>query len=72
MSKFKERHTEDYLEFLRDFEDQKRSISAYKDAKVNLKIQYTFLQLVENLWHETLQEILDASSYSGQVSLVFR
>ncbi|XP_053396352.1 heat shock 70 kDa protein 12B-like [Mercenaria mercenaria] len=70
MTKFKDRHIEDYIDLLRHFEVKKRDICPSSESKVTIKIPQTFSDLVRECWEETLQERIGQSVYSSQVKLV--
>ncbi|XP_053396353.1 heat shock 70 kDa protein 12B-like [Mercenaria mercenaria] len=69
MSKFKDRHIEDYIDLLRHFEVKKRDICPSTDSKVTFKIPQTFADVVQECRDKTLQKRIDETIYSTQVKL---
>lgn len=67
MSRFKDKHMEDFLDIFRDFELKKREIDPNKDNQVTIRIPTALADLVKEMRRETLQETIKKTAYATKV-----
>jgi hypothetical protein len=71
MSRFKDKHMEDFLDIFRDFELKKREIDPNKDNQVTIRIPTALADLVKEMRRETLQETIKKTAYASKVYFSF-